>query len=307
MTRQMAYPGEVVTTRVYINGSIGAPEDAKISVFDRGFLYGDSVYEVMRSSGGHLVDLERHLLRLGRSAASLALSMPPESDLRKAVADTLAATGNEESYLRIVITRGGGEVGLDTALAGLPTLIVIAKPLVLPEAHKYQEGVGVRLVNVQRTSAKAVDPSVKSGNYLNNILALAEARKTGDEEAIMCDREGCIAEGSSSNVFWIAGEKLHTPSLAVGLLAGITRERVLELARAAGISVEEGRFAPDALRGAEEAFLTSSIRGLLPIARVDAMPLQAPCPGPVTTRLMAAYADFLAQEARPESPDTAPT
>jgi branched-subunit amino acid aminotransferase/4-amino-4-deoxychorismate lyase len=114
----------------------------------------------------------------------------------------------------------------------------------------------------------------------------------------MCDREGCIAEGSSSNVFWSAKGTLFTPSLAVGLLAGITRERVLELARSAGISVEEGRFAPDTLRDAEEGFLTSSIRGLLPIARVDAVRLQEHCPGPVTTRLMAAYDGFLADEAR---------
>lgn len=287
-----------MTTRIYINGSIGTLEDAKISVFDRGFLYGDSVYEVLRSSGGYLVDLERHLVRLQESAASLALRMPAEVELREAIAKTLAAAANDESYLRIIVTRGSGEVGLDTALAGSPTLIVIAKPLVLPADELYQQGVGVRLVNVQRTSAKAIDPSVKSGNYLNNILALAEARKSGDDEAIMCDREGCIAEGSSSNVFWIAGGRLHTPSLAVGLLAGITRKRVLELARAGGTPILEGRFTPDSLRAADEAFLTSSIRGVLPIARVDATRLHSSCPGPRTSGLMAAYADFLEQEAR---------
>lgn len=287
-----------VTTRVYINGAITGPEDAKITVFDRGFLYGDSVYEVMRSSGGHLVDLERHLARLQKSADSLALQTPPQSELRQAIVSTLAAAGNEESYLRIVITRGAGEVGLDTALAGHLTLVLIAKPLQLPAQSLYDEGIGVRLVNVQRTSAKAVDPSVKSGNYLNNILALAEARRSGDEEAIMCDQEGCVAEGASSNIFWMSGDTLHTPNLAVGLLAGITRQRVLELAASAGTPVVEGRFGPDDLRGASEAFITSSIRGILPIARVDGKALAASCPGPMTKALMASYGQFLQAESQ---------
>lgn len=285
-----------MTTRIYINGTVSGPEEAKISVFDRGFLYGDSVYEVLRTSGGRLVDFERHLARLQTSADALALRTPEADELREAIASTLASAGNTESYLRIVVTRGAGEVGLDTALAGSPTLIVIAKPLKLPTQKLYEQGIGVRLVNVQRTSAKAVDPSVKSGNYLNNILALAEARRSGDDEAIMCDQEGCIAEGSSSNVFWIHEGQLHTPSLAVGLLAGITRGRVLELARAAGTPVVEGRFGPDELRGASEAFITSSIRGILPIARVDSKGLSDSVPGPHTLGLIAAYADFLEQE-----------
>ncbi len=287
-----------MTTSIYINGIVSGPEEAKISVFDRGFLYGDSVYEVLRTSGGKLVDLQRHLDRLQKSADTLLLKMPPAEELSAAIAQTLESAGNDESYLRIVITRGSGEVGLDTALAGAPTLIVIAKSLTLPKAKLYTDGIGVRLVNVQRTSAKSVDPSVKSGNYLNNILALAEARRSGDYEAIMCDQEGCVAEGSSSNVFWISEGSLHTPSLAVGLLAGITRGRVLELARAAKIPVLEGRFAPDQLRGASEAFITSSIRGILPVGRVDAQPLQVSCPGPVTRALIASYGGFLEQEGK---------
>jgi branched-chain amino acid aminotransferase len=288
---------KTVATRIYINGTISAPEDARISVLDRGFLYGDSVYEVLRTSGGQLVDLERHVVRLHESAASLALQVPDDAMLRKAVAETLGATGNAESYLRIVVTRGSGEVGLDPALAGAPTLIVIAKPLVLPELRLYQEGVPVRLVNVERTSVKAMDPSVKSGNYLNNILALAEARKSGDYEAVMCDREGFLAEGSSSNLFWGEGNKLFTPSLAVGLLAGITRRRVLELASSRGMEIHEGSFPPNALQDAAEAFLTSSIRGILPIQRVNGARL-ASCPGPLTRALIDDYEAFLQSEAK---------
>lgn len=287
-----------VSTRIYLNGSITGPEEAKISVFDRGFLYGDSVYEVIRTSGGRLVDLDRHLKRLYKSATSLALHAPDERTLRKAIVDTLSAAGNEESYVRLVVTRGSGEVGLDTALAEGMTTLVIAKPLVLPSETMYQDGVSVRLVNVQRTSAKAMDPSVKSGNYLNNIMALAEAKRAGDYEAIMCDRDGYLAEGASSNVFFVDGQRLLTPSLAVGLLAGITRERVLELASGLGVTVEQGHFVPERLRSASEAFLTSSIRGVLPIATADGEKLSAGAPGPVGLRIMKAYDAFLRDEAK---------
>ncbi|MCP4448802.1 MAG: branched-chain-amino acid aminotransferase [Myxococcales bacterium] len=286
-----------MSTRIYLNGSITGPEDAKISIFDRGFLYGDSVYEVMRTSGGQLVDLDRHLMRLYESASALALPPPQEDVLRKAIVDTLASAGNEESYVRLVVTRGSGEVGLDTALAELPTTLVIAKPLVLPTASMYSGGVRVRLVNVQRTSAKAMDPSVKSGNYLNNIMALAEAKRAGDYEAIMCDRDGLLAEGSSSNVFFVEGTRLLTPNLSVGLLAGITRQRVLEIAEGLGVAVEQGRFGPERLRDASEAFLTSSIRGVLAITAVDGEPLPTAAPGPMGTRVMQAYAAFLEEEA----------
>ncbi len=287
-----------MSTRVHINGTVSGAEDAKISVFDRGFLYGDSVYEVLRTSGGRLVDLQRHLVRLQKSADTLALRTPPAEQLHAAITETVAAAGNSESYLRIVVTRGSGEVGLDTALAGLPTLIVIAKDLVLPAKELYESGISVCLVEVQRTSAKSMDPSVKSGNYLNNILALAEARRSGADEAIMCDREGCIAEGSSSNIFWVSDGALHTPSLAVGLLAGITRQRVLELAAADSLPVVEGRFAPEQLKGASEAFITSSIRGILPVAKVDGKALAKDCPGPVTSTLMSAYKRFLLEESK---------
>ncbi len=284
-----------MSTRIYINGTITPPEDAKISVFDRGFLYGDSVYEVMRSCGGRLVDLDRHVTRLGQSAQALGLPLPERTQILDAVSQTLAASGNDESYVRIVLTRGEGEVGLATDLAINPTLLVIAKPLVLPSDEMYRGGVKVRLVGVQRTSAKAVDPSVKSGNYLNNIMALVEARKSGDYEAIMCDRDGWVAEGSSSNIFILQAGRLRTPSLSVGLLAGITRRRVLELATSRGLEVEEGRLRPQEIRDADEAFLTSSIRGILPISVVDGEVIAAPesCPGTVTVQLMEDYESFL--------------
>jgi branched-chain amino acid aminotransferase len=282
-----------VGTQVYIDGAICDGAEAKISVFDRGFLYGDSVYEVMRTSGGHLVDWRRHIDRLGRSAASIALEMPAEEQISQATEGVLKASGNAESYLRIVVTRGAGEVGLDTALADASRLIVIAKPLTLPPDELYARGAPVWIVGVRRTSRLAVDPAVKSGNYLNNILALAEARKSGGYEALMCDAQGWLAEGSSSNVFLAKNGAISTPELSVGLLPGITRRRVMELAAEAGIEVSEGRILPDELASADEAFLTSSVRGVLPIGSVDGTAFSAGAPGTITRRLMDAYQHFL--------------
>jgi len=217
--------------------------------------------------------------------------------MREAITQTLRAANNSESYVRLVITRGSGEVGLDMSLATDPTTLVIAKPLLLPTADMYQHGVAVQLVQVQRTSARAMDPAVKSGNYLNNILALAEARATGAHEAIMCDREGFLAEGSSSNLFFRFQGQWQTPSLEVGLLAGITRRRVLLLAESLGIPVCEGHFPPENLLEASEAFLTSSVRGILPISSVSGTVLKGGAPGPTCKKLMDAYADFLSLEA----------
>jgi branched-chain amino acid aminotransferase len=283
-----------VSTRVYIDGAIVDEADATISVFDRGFLYGDSVYEVLRTSGGRPVDLVLHLDRLARSAESIALALPARVVLEGAVADTLAAAGNPESYVRVIVTRGAGDIGLDVTLADAPRTLVIVRPLALPAAELYARGVKLRIVGVQRTSRRAVDPGVKSGNYLNNILALAEARRAGAYEALMCDAGGRVAEGSSSNVFVVGADgRVATPAAEVGLLAGITRRRVIELARADGIDVRETELGPDAVRAATEAFITSSIRGVLPVAAVDDIALPAGAPGPVTGRVMELYRRYL--------------
>jgi branched-chain amino acid aminotransferase len=286
-----------VAVKVYIDGVISDESAARISVFDRGFLYGDSVYEVLRTAGGKPVELLPHLSRLVRSAASLALNLPPERLIRDAVAETLAAAGNADSYLRIIVTRGAGEVGLDIALADRPCLIVIVRPLALPAAELYQGGVAVHIVGVLRNQRRAIDPAVKSGNYLNNILGLMEARRAGAYECLMCDNAGRVAEGSTSNIFCAQGGKLRTPNLEIGLLAGITRDRVMKLAAGAGIAVGEATLFPDDVRGADEAFITSSIRGILPVARVDGEPLAQPAPGPITGRLMDLYQSFLDQVA----------
>ncbi len=284
-----------MSIKVNIDGRIHDPETALVPVFDRGFLYGDSVYEVFRTAGGKPVDLGPHLRRLRHSAESIALALPPEPELVAAIEATLAAAGNDESYVRVVVTRGAGEIGLAIALADTPRTIVIVKPLELPPRSLYEGGADLIVVTVERTSPRAVDPGVKSGNYLNNILALDEARRAGAYEALMCDAAGRIAEGSSSNIFTVTGSKVLTPAREVGLLAGITRMRVIELARADGIEVEEGELRPEQARAADEALLTSSIRGVLPVRRIDDHVM--PAPGPITARIMALYERHLRESA----------
>jgi branched-chain amino acid aminotransferase len=290
-----------VSIRVHVNGVISDRESAVISIFDRGFLYGDSVYEVLRTSGGRLVDLERHLDRLRRSAEGIEITMPDADELGRAISDTLDAAENPESYLRIIVTRGGGPITLDITSPGKPSLLLIAAPLAMPLAELYERGASLAIVGVERTSRRAFDPAVKSGNYLNNIMALAEAKRAGAYEAIMCSPDGRVAEGSSSNLFVARAGRLVTPALATGLLAGITRQRVMELARHAGLAAEEGDLRPEEVRAAEEAFITSSIRGVMPVCTVDGREIGDGKPGPATRRLMELYAGFLAQVARGEA------
>jgi len=280
--------------KAWIDGAVVDAEAARVPVFDRGFLYGDSVYEVTRTFGGEPFLLEEHLDRLAASARGIEMDLPPRALVveatRAAVAALAAARGGGDAYVRIVVTRGSGPIGLDPALADAPRLVVLALPLVLPDEALYRDGAPVAVVHARR--AGAVDPSVKSGNYLSSVLAVAEARRAGAYEAVMCDGVGRIAEGSSSNLFVVRGGRVGTPPLSVGLLEGITRRHVLELARANGISVEEVPLWPVDLRGADEAFLTSSVRGVMPIRSVDGHTVGRECPGPVTRRLSAAYLDY---------------
>ena len=288
-----------LSVRVFIDGEVFDESCARISVFDRGFLYGDSVYEVMRTVAGWPVELEAHLARLDQSAAAIHLSPPSGEYLECALRDTLSEAGNEESYVRVIVTRGAGDIGLDIALARDPVTVVIVRELRLPEPSLYQLGIAIRFVGVQRWSKRALDPRVKSGNYLNNILALAEARAVGAYEAVMCDAEGRITEGSSSNVFFVFGDEIKTPSLDMALLPGITRQRVIELARSAGLAVSETRLRPEQVAGADEAFITSSIRGVLPVATIDGNRVPSPPPlGPVARRVMGLYAEFLKRQAQ---------
>jgi branched-chain amino acid aminotransferase len=267
-----------MATAFLIDGALVPEERAVVPVLDRGFLYGDGVYEVLRTSGGAPVD------------------QPPRVELERWIAEVLEAAGSPDSYVRIVVTRGGGPIGLDIALADGPRTVLIATPLVVPSAEQYARGVALVTVGVERTSARALDPAIKSGNYLNNILGLTEAKRHGAYEAIFLNAAGHVTEASTANLFFVLGGRLVTPRLDEGILAGITRRRILELAAAENLEVDEPVVTRAELATVEEAFLSSSIRGVLPVASIDGRALSVP--GPITRRLMTAYDGFLAATAR---------
>jgi len=230
--------------------------------------------------------------RLARSAERIYLRLPPRDEIERAVRETLAAAENPESRVRIMVTRGDGTVDLDPAAAGQPRLVVIVQPLGGPSPEVYEKGAEVEIVSVTRNLPGAIDPAVKSGNYLNNVLAMGEARRRRPSvhEAILCAANGSVAEGATSNVFTVVAGQLRTPALEVGILDGVTRGKVLALARANGISCHETSFmSPDDLKQADEVFLTSSVRSVLPVTLVDGRALGDGKPGAVTRRLIVLY------------------
>jgi branched-chain amino acid aminotransferase len=283
-----------VTTKVWLStcGEARDPQDATISVFDRGFLYGDSVYETLRTSGGHTVELGAHLDRLRRSAEGIAFELPfSDAEITTALDQTLAAAGNPESRIRIIVTRGTGPIALDTRVAESPLMVVIISPLVVPSAEEYERGIPAVLVREREGSIR---PGLKTGNYLGNILALRRAHELGAEDAIMCNADGAVAEGATSNLFMVVAGSVHTPSLASGVLAGITRGVVIQLLRERlGLPTCERTVLPGELRGADELFLTSSVRGIMPVTTLDGAVVGDGTAGPLTRRVMLVYDDFL--------------
>jgi branched-chain amino acid aminotransferase len=285
-----------MATMVCLDGALTRPENAVISVFDRGFLYGDSVYEVLRTYRGVPFLLEPHLARLSESARRIGMGAMPVRELSAETLATHRAANNLDSYLRLIVTRGGGKIGLDPALAEQPRRIVIAQDVeeMRPPARLYEDGCEVSLVGVRRNLREAVDPAAKTGNYLNSVMALAEARGKGAYEAIMLDHRDMITEGASSNIFVVIGGVLITPALEVGILKGVTRGVVLELAARAQIRVLEAPLTPSVLaESADEAFLTSSIREIVPVTKVDGRPLGSGRVGPVTQRLRELFRSFV--------------
>lgn len=279
-----------MTTKISVNGQLGDEASATISVLDRGFLYGDSVYEVLRTYDGKPFALDAHLDRLERSSQLLDIPWPlARTELIDELDRVMAAAGNAESYLRVIITRGGGPIGLDPALADHPNLVVIATELkTLPE-QMYEQGVKVCLIAAGRSAVDSLDAGAKSGNYLTNLLALRQAKQRGAHEALLLDAHGRVCEGSSSNVFALEGGQLRTPPLDVGILEGITRREIIALATRLGTPVQEVEIPPDELCAAEEVFLTSTIREVLAVTRIDDVVIGDGKPGPFTKQLRAAF------------------
>ena len=273
-----------------VNGIVTPAEEARVSVLDNGFTYGDSVYEVLRTYGGRAFEPARHFRRLRRSAARLGFEVPDADEQLLTQVDALLARAPEgESYIRIVVTRGVGDCSYNFERVQGPTVVMIQKPLPpYPERH-YEEGIRVAAVDVRRNHPRALDPAIKSSNLLNNVLAVREAQSRGAEEPVLLNHDGFLAEGASTNVFAAKGGTLRTPPLSAGILAGITREVVLELVAGLGIPSREEPLHLDDLVAADEAFLTSTTREVVPVQRVDEAVVGDGRPGPLTRRVIAAF------------------
>ena len=277
-------------TSVSIDGVLVDPSEASVPVMDRGFLYGDSAFEVTRTYGGQPFAMNAHLARLRRSCEHLGIALTvDDATLRADVAAALEAAGNEESYVRVIITRGVTAIGLGVGRGETARRLLVVLPLPPQPPELYAEGVELATV----TTARALDGTGASGakasNYLPNILSLASARARGGYEALSVGPGGEILEGATSNVFVVHGVVVWTPPIAVGILEGITRALVLEAAAEEGITVEERLFFPPDLYGAEEAFITSSLREVVPVVRADGVTLGDGRPGALTKRLHAAF------------------
>ncbi|RPI32802.1 MAG: branched-chain amino acid aminotransferase, partial [Nitrospiraceae bacterium] len=254
---------------IFLNKTIVPESEAVVSVYDHGFLYGDGIYETMRAYGGVVFMLEEHLERLARSASFLKLALPDAGFITDAVYRTIEANKLSDAYIRVTVSRGRGPIGLDPALCKEPTFVVIAEPFSEYPEHLYRDGVKLIIAKTRRNLVEAVNPKIKSLNFLNNIFAKVEAKERGAYEAIMLNSEGLIAEGTISNIFFVKDDLLCTPASEVGVLDGITREIVISSAKKSGMKVSEGAFYPADLFSASEVFFTNTTSEIMPVAQVE--------------------------------------
>ena len=280
--------------KVYLNGAFVEKEDAKVSVFDHGFLYGDGVFEGIRLYGGSVFKLEEHLIRLEQSAKALLLQMPVSRDeMRELVCESCRVNGLTDGYIRLIVTRGVGSLGLSPKGCGPSGLVIIADTIELFPARYYEEGLKIVTVPTRRLGPAALLPMVKSLNYLNNILAKIEAQSLGYQEALMLNEQGYVAECSGDNVFIIQGGILVTPPTAAGSLRGITRDVILELAVELGIPVEKKDLTRYDIWIADECFVSGTAAEVVPVVEVDSRKIGDGQPGAQTRRLLAKFKDLV--------------
>lgn len=277
---------------MYVNGTIRRADEAVVPVFDHGFLYGEGVYETLRTYRRVPFLFGPHMERLRRSAMLLALPVPFSDDEMAAwITDTMEAHDAivgvlPEAYIRILLTRGVGALTYNPAACPTPTVVIIVKPFPAPPDHTFTDGIAVSLVDVRRNHPDALNPAIKSNNLLNNALAMQEALRQGGDEALMQNHDGHIVECSQSNFFIVRDGRLRTAPLVDGLLPGITRQFVIGLARDLGIAADEASFGPEDVYHADEAFITGTTREVTPVVRVGTRPVGTGAPGPVTRRLL---------------------
>ncbi len=279
-----------MSLQIYIDGTWYPKEEAKISVFDHGLLYGDGVFEGMRSYGGKVFRMQAHLDRLYESARAIHLTIPMTmEEIEAAVNKTLEMNGLSDGYVRLIVTRGVGNLGLDPYLCPKASVIVIADKISLYPAKLYDEGMEIVTASTVRNHPAAVNPRIKSLNYLGSILAKIEGLKAGCNEALMLNLNGEVAECTADNIFLVKHGELWTPPISAGILDGITRRAVIELARESGLVVHETSLTRHDVYVADECFLTGSAAEVIPVIKVDSRSIGDGRVGAVTKQLIAAF------------------
>lgn len=279
-----------MSLKIYISGEYFDKEDAKISVYDHGLLYGDGVFEGMRSYAGKVFRMEEHLIRLWESAHAICLQIPMTPDeVAKAIHQTLELNGIKDGYIRLVVTRGAGTLGLDPNFTSNPRVIIITDRITLYPKEFYENGLEIITASTIRNHPQALSGRIKSLNYLNNILAKLEGLKAGCVEALMLNHKGDVAECTADNIFLVKNGAVLTPPIDAGILAGITRSVVIDVAKASGRPVSEITLSRHDVYTADECFLTGSAAEIVPVVKVDNRQIGTGKPGPVTKDLLARF------------------
>lgn len=282
---------------IYLNNSFVPKEEAKVSVFDHGLMYGDGLFETLRSYDGTVFRIDSHLDRLFDSAEMIRLTIPKEKgELKEIIYQSLKINRLKEAYIRLSITRGEGDIGLDPDLCKAPTIIVISKPFIPYQEELYREGVNIIISAVRRTPHEALDPAIKSLNFLNNILARISSKEEGVFDALMLNMDGYATETSTANIFMVRGGMLITPPSSAGILKGITRFTVILLSKAIGVDVSEKDILPSDLYRADEIFLTNTSMEVMPVVAIDSRVIGDGRPGKITKRVLQGYRSLVAQE-----------
>lgn len=276
---------------VYVNGRITGANEAVVPVYDHGFVYGEGIYETLRTYDRVPFLYDRHMRRLRASARHLHLDVPfDDATLLKWIDETMAAAGElDEAYIRVLLTRGVGELTYDPQATPTPSLVIIVKPAEAPPARVAENGIQISLVPIIRNHPGSVNPVIKSNNLLNNALAMQEAYRRGGEEGLMCNYRGELSECAQSNFFMVRAGVALTPRSAAGLLEGVTRAFLFEVGQDVGVEVREETLYPADLETADEAFITSTTRELSPVVRIDDRVIGSGRPGPITAKLLDGY------------------
>ena len=290
-------------SKIYLDGKFYAEGEAKVSVFDHGLLYGDGIFEGIRFYNGRVFRLEEHLDRLWDSARSICLELPmSQRAMTEALLETIRQNDLRDGYIRLIVTRGVGNLGLNPEQCKKPSVIIITAQIALYSEAVYRNGLSVVTCATRRTNPSALNPAVKSLNYLNNVMARIEANQANADEALMLNDEGNVAEGTADNVFVVKRGQIATPPITAGALRGITRSVVFEIAAETGIKVLETDITRHDVFIADECFLTGTAAEIIPVVKADGRPIGTGKPGPITTRMMARFREMTRESGTPIYP-----